>query len=131
MLQVRDLSKDFPGQTVLHKVSFSINPQEKIALVGANGVGKSTLLKIIAGLDIADSGEINKSSDFKIAYLPQELKLNLKQTILDYVKTVTDFTEIEANMKRLEQDLIDDLKITEYNNLQEQYKRKQGHSFRA
>ncbi|KKR07306.1 MAG: ABC superfamily ATP binding cassette transporter [Parcubacteria group bacterium GW2011_GWC2_39_14] len=131
MLQVRDLSKDFPGQTVLHKVSFSINPQEKIALVGANGVGKSTLLKIIAGLDIADSGEINKSSDFKIAYLPQELKLNLKQTILDYVKTVTDFTEIEANMKRLEQDLSDDLKITEYNNLQEQYKRKQGHSFRA
>jgi len=129
MLQIKDLTKDWQGQVVLNNVSLSVNEHDKIALVGPNGVGKSTLLKIMAGLVKADSGEIIKQPALEIAYLPQELKLKAEQTITDYVKSMTGIAKIEEQLETLAVDLTGETKIAAYAEYQEQYERKQGYSF--
>lgn len=74
MLQISALSKSYGEQILFDNVSFAINPGEHIGLVGRNGHGKTTLFKIIAGLEQADSGELHFSKDYQIGYLSQHLK---------------------------------------------------------
>lgn len=74
MLTVSNLSKAFEPKQLLHKVSFTVNPGERLALIGANGCGKSTLVKIIAGELQPDAGKVTFSpSDLRVGYLPQQL----------------------------------------------------------
>lgn len=73
MISLKNITKSFDGQTVLQNVNLSITEYESIALVGKNGSGKSTLLKILADLLKPDKGQIEKSSNLKIAYFPQEI----------------------------------------------------------
>ena len=70
ILSAQHISKKFNDKVVLNDVSLSIEPQEKIALIGVNGTGKSTLLKIIAGVETS-SGEIMKGRECKVHYLSQ------------------------------------------------------------
>src|SRR3954471_14242058 len=58
LLEVRNLSKSFPGVRALRAVSLHVNPGEVLAVIGENGAGKSTLMKILAGVQTADSGEV-------------------------------------------------------------------------
>ncbi|HLS96016.1 MAG TPA: ABC-F family ATP-binding cassette domain-containing protein [Sphingobacterium sp.] len=73
MIDVNNVSVSFGGTTLFSDVSFSINENDKIALMGKNGAGKSTLLKIIAGVGKPTSGHISGPKDAVIAYLPQHL----------------------------------------------------------
>ncbi|MFD1770324.1 ABC-F family ATP-binding cassette domain-containing protein [Sphingobacterium suaedae] len=73
MINVNNISVSFGGTTLFSDVSFSINENDKIALMGKNGAGKSTLLKIIAGVGKPSSGQVTGSKDAVIAYLPQHL----------------------------------------------------------
>ncbi|NLZ52175.1 MAG: ABC-F type ribosomal protection protein [Thermoanaerobacteraceae bacterium] len=86
LVQGKNLYKRFGNRQIFQDVSFNIRRQDKIALIGKNGVGKTTLLKIICGLDEDFSGKLEISPSVKIGYFAQELdNLNSEATILDDV----------------------------------------------
>ena len=69
MIIVNNLSKSFGSQEIFSDISFNINPGEKIGLVGRNGHGKTTLLRMITGEDHPDSGEIVIPKNYRIGYV--------------------------------------------------------------
>ncbi|GAA4842401.1 ABC-F family ATP-binding cassette domain-containing protein [Algivirga pacifica] len=73
MISIDNLGVEFSGSTLFSDVSFAINPTDKIALMGKNGAGKSTMMKIIAGVEKASKGKVTAPKDTVIAYLPQHL----------------------------------------------------------
>jgi ATP-binding cassette subfamily F protein uup len=84
-LQVENISKAF-GENILFKdISFSLHKDEKVALIAKNGTGKTTMLNIITGKDIADEGKISVRKDLKISYLPQNPVFNENNTVLEQV----------------------------------------------
>ena len=86
LLQAQNLSLSFGLRPLLKAVNFSLEKGEKIALLGRNGEGKSSLLKVIAGEIKADEGKIITQQGFKIAYLPQDPPLKEERTALEIIK---------------------------------------------
>jgi ATP-binding cassette subfamily F protein uup len=82
---LQSVQKDFGIKEILKDASFSLNPDDKVGLIGTNGSGKSTLLKMIAGLEPIDSGQILVNSGVKIVYLPQQPDLDENHTVLEQV----------------------------------------------
>ncbi|MDG5490770.1 ABC-F family ATP-binding cassette domain-containing protein [Psychroserpens sp. SPM9] len=83
MISVDNLAVEFSGQTLFSEVSFTINADDKIALMGKNGAGKSTMMKIIAGVQKATRGHVRTPKDAVIAYLPQHLLTEDNTTVFD------------------------------------------------
>lgn len=71
LLTLEGITKSYTDRILLEQVDFSINENEKIGVIGTNGMGKSTLLKIVAGIESCDSGNISMGNQVKICYLPQ------------------------------------------------------------
>lgn len=71
LLTMENITKSYTDRILLDGVGFSINENEKIGVIGINGMGKSTLLKVVAGIEEADSGKISMGNQVKICYLPQ------------------------------------------------------------
>ncbi|MBC7606554.1 MAG: ABC-F family ATP-binding cassette domain-containing protein [Burkholderiales bacterium] len=112
MITVNDISVQFGGTNLFSDVSFSINENDKIALMGKNGAGKSTLLKIIAGQSKPTSGNISAPKDAVIAYLPQHLLTTDGVTVME--ETSKAFREI-FSMKAEIDDINEQLTIrTDY-----------------
>lgn len=85
LLTIEHVSKSFTDRMLLDDISLGINEGDKIGVIGINGTGKSTLLKIIAGLEETDAGTITKGKALKIAYLPQTPVFDPERTILENV----------------------------------------------
>ncbi|WP_416148867.1 ABC-F family ATP-binding cassette domain-containing protein [Salipaludibacillus sp. HK11] len=85
MFRVEELHKTFGEKTLFDHISFSIEKKERIGLIGVNGTGKSTLLKVIAQIDGKESGELIHANDFTIEYLPQDPELEEDLTVLEQV----------------------------------------------
>jgi len=85
VITFKDVSFEYSEKTILDKASFSITDNEKIGVVGINGVGKTTLIKLIIGSEIPLEGEIIKSGGIIINYLKQEQEFDENKTILEYV----------------------------------------------
>jgi len=100
LIDVNNISVSFGGTTLFSDVSFSINENDKIALMGKNGAGKSTLLKIIAGAGKATSGHISGPKDAVIAYLPQHLLTADNVTVFE--ETSKAFSEVYLMRDELE-----------------------------
>ncbi|QXP80191.1 MULTISPECIES: ABC-F family ATP-binding cassette domain-containing protein [Winogradskyella] len=83
MISVDNLAVEFSGHTLFSDVSFTINENDKIALMGKNGAGKSTMMKIIAGVQSATRGNVRFPKDAVIAYLPQHLLTEDDTTVFD------------------------------------------------
>ena len=83
MISVDALAVEFSGHTLFSDVSFTINPNDKIALMGKNGAGKSTMMKIIAGVQKATKGHVRFPKEAIIAYLPQHLLTEDDCTVFD------------------------------------------------
>jgi ATP-binding cassette, subfamily F, member 3 len=81
LLVVADLTKSYGGLPVLAGTSFALEPGEKVGLVGRNGVGKTTVLRLLAGLDTADGGTFSVRSGAVVAYLPQEPDVDPTHTL--------------------------------------------------
>jgi len=84
-LQVENLNKRFGEKLLLENITFSINKDQKVALIAKNGTGKTTLLNIIAERDSADSGLITKRNDITIGYLEQNPQFNTKHTVIEHI----------------------------------------------
>jgi ATP-binding cassette subfamily F protein uup len=82
---LQSVKKDFGIKEILKDASFSLDPTDKVGLIGTNGSGKSTLLKMIAGIEPIDGGQIIVNPGEKIVYLPQQPELDENHTVLEQV----------------------------------------------
>ena len=85
ILNIEHVSKIFGEKKIFDDVSYGIHEGDKIGIIGINGTGKTTLLKIIAGLEETDEGEVIKQNGLRITYLPQNPDFPEGATVLDYV----------------------------------------------
>ena len=90
LLSVQKIEKRFGGEQVFSDISFTLDEGHKVALVGRNGVGKSTLMKIIMGIEEPDSGEVKITNNRSVAYLPQEVPAKEGQTGVEYIQDGTN-----------------------------------------
>jgi len=81
LLSANDLALAYGYQRLLESVTLTVAPGEKVGLVGRNGSGKTSLLKILAGQQAADSGEVSRGRELRIGYLPQDFELNGEKTV--------------------------------------------------
>ena len=102
ILACHNLSKSFGDQVIVNEGSFHIEDREKAALVGANGAGKSTILKMIMGELSADAGNIVLTRDKTIGYLAQHQTMMSGNTIYEEVKTAkAEIIEIEKQIRTI------------------------------
>lgn len=85
LLNAEKISKGYSDRQLLDGCSLAVGEGDKIGLIGINGTGKSTLLKVMAGVDFADSGTVTRSSGVRVAYLPQNPEFAPETTILQQV----------------------------------------------
>ena len=106
MISVDAIAVEFSGDTLFSDISFVINENDKIALMGKNGAGKSTMMKIIAGQQKASRGHVRFPKDAIIAYLPQHLLTDDSCTVFEEAsKAFKDIFEMRDEMARLNKEL--------------------------
>jgi ATP-binding cassette subfamily F protein 3 len=99
MLTVHHLNKSFDHQILFDKITFSLNPAERCGLIGPNGCGKTTLLRILAGEETATSGHVRRDPHLRIGYLPQGFELDPSNTLGTVVgKAVGDARALEEEL---------------------------------
>lgn len=138
ILSCNHISKSYGVETILDDCSFFINDNEKAAIVGNNGAGKSTIMKIIMGELSADKGTITLGKDKTIGYLAQYQDLSSHNSIYDEVKTVKqDLIDMEARLVEYENQMShvkgDELsKLMEtYTNLEHRFQLQNGYSYKS
>ncbi len=106
MLNLTNISVSFGGRDLYKNISFQINNKDKIGIVGKNGAGKSTLLKLITGDQQPTSGSIQKQNMLTVGYLPQELKVNSSNSILEEVLTANqEVFDLNNRLDQINSDL--------------------------
>ncbi len=100
-ISVNSLKVEFSAKCLFDNISYIINPKDKIALVGKNGAGKSTMLKIIAGLQKPTSGSVSLPNDTTIGYLPQHINVSDTSTVIDEVRSA--FGHVDKMRARLDE----------------------------
>ena len=106
MISVDAIAVEFSGQTLFSDVTFAINPQDKIALMGKNGAGKSTMMKIIAGVQKPTKGFVRAPKDAVIAYLPQHLLTEDTCTVFEEAsKAFHEIQSMQTELDRLNKEL--------------------------
>ena len=103
LLNAENLSKGYSDRQLLDGCSLAINEGDKIGLIGVNGTGKSTLLKIIAGLDFPDSGTVTRAGGVRVAYLPQNPVFSENATVLEQVMKGVAISEDLAEEAKVRQ----------------------------
>ncbi|MBW4900305.1 ABC-F family ATP-binding cassette domain-containing protein [Prevotella melaninogenica] len=106
MISIDGLTVEFGVKPLFKDVSFVINERDRIALVGKNGAGKSTMLKILCGMQKPTSGVVSVPNDTTIGYLPQVMKLSDDTTVKEETrKAFADKKKIEERLKKMEQEM--------------------------
>lgn len=103
LLNAENLSKGYSDRQLLDGCSLAVNEGDKIGLIGVNGTGKSTLLKIIAGLDFPDSGTVTRAGGVRVAYLPQNPVFSENATVLEQVMKGVAISEELAEEAKVRQ----------------------------
>lgn len=101
MVGINELTINFGERYLFNKISFIINKSDRIGLVGKNGAGKSSLLKIIAGESESDGGNISMPSGFRVGYLPQDMDFACGKTVMEEAKSV--FKEVNEVNEKIDQ----------------------------
>ena len=120
MVSVDNLKVEFGVTPLFDEVSYVINKRDRIALVGKNGAGKSTMLKILAGLQAPTSGVVAMPKEITVGYLPQVMILSDTRTVMQEAESAFEHLfEIQKNLERMNQQLADrtDYESDEYHQL--------------
>ena len=130
MIKCKNISKSYNGKDILNNISFSINEKEKIGIIGHNGVGKTTLLRIISGEEEPDTGEVLREENILIGYFKQEFTIHEENyDIESFIKKYIGIDVLEARLHDLENEMGDNQnKIDEYCNIQNEYIRLDGYN---
>ena len=126
MFSVENLKVEFGARPLFHDVSYVVGDKDRIALVGKNGAGKSTMLKIIAGLQQPTSGTVSIPKEMTIGYLPQVMKLADTRTVRQEAETAfEDLHNLQAEVERLNNLLVErtDYESEEYHALIDRFTR--------
>jgi len=142
LITAHDLSKSYGALDVFSNVSFAVPHKARIALVGPNGIGKTTLLRIIVGLDVSDEGQLSKARNLNIGYLSQEASYSksrrneLQLTLWE--SCLLAFEELQASeekIKELENLMADPLQVEKalarYGPLQQTFEHAGGYTYPA
>lgn len=129
-----NISKSFGPVDLFSGVSFAIPKGSRLALVGPNGCGKTTLLRILVGLDEPSSGKISRAKAARIGYLPQEAEFEMKGMVwdacfsvfIDLIARQTELEKLEAEMANRE---TRDQALARYGPLQHEFERRGGYTF--
>lgn len=135
LFRLSEIYKSYGGNEILRGVSFQVNPNEKIGLVGRNGAGKTTVFRLITGEESPDAGDVFKLNNLKIGLLEQHVDFTENETVhtaaLSAFKRLHD---IEAEMRRLEEQMAEnssDEILEKYAELQLEFEREEGFSYTA
>jgi ATP-binding cassette subfamily F protein 3 len=144
VLQANNLAKSYGVENIFTNVSFTITNKDRVGLVGPNGVGKSTLLKCLVGVEEPDEGTIFKAKDVKIGYLPQSIRLEaeINRPLIDYVMDeFEDLLLLRQEIMALQQQMSEpevynnpqslDRVMGLYSSLMEKYEREGGYSIES
>jgi ATP-binding cassette subfamily F protein 3 len=134
IVQFNKVSKSFGSENVLRDVSFQINPSEKIGLIGANGAGKTTILKLIVGVYEPEAGSITRKSGLRTGTLDQIAELESESSVLEEALRSSDHLRaLEREMRELEHSIASgDRHILErYSYVQHEFELKGGYSYLA
>ncbi len=102
MISINNLTVAYGGFTLLNEINFHISENDKIGLVGKNGAGKSTILKLVCGLQNPTSGKVAVPSGVKIGYLPQIMEHHRGRSVIDEAMTAfADMFALEAELERI------------------------------
>lgn len=108
MISVEGLKVEFGIKPLFHDVSFVVNERDRIALVGKNGAGKSTMLKILCGIQTPTDGVVAIPNDTTVGYLPQVMKLSDDTTVKEETrKAFSGNTAMEDKLKKMQQEMAD------------------------
>lgn len=108
MISVDNLKVEFGVTPLFEDVSYVINKRDRIALVGKNGAGKSTMLKILAGMQTPTSGTVSVPKDVTIGYLPQVMVLSDTRTVMEEAEMAFEHIfELQADIERMNRELAD------------------------
>ena len=124
MLSIEGLKVEFGVKPLFHGVSFVVNDRDRIALVGKNGAGKSTMLKILCGLQRPTAGVVAVPNDTTIGYLPQVMKLSDDTTVRDETrKAFADATKMKEELECMQQEMAErtDYESESYTELVERF----------
>lgn len=106
MISIQNLGVEFSAKSLFKNINYVINPKDKIALVGKNGAGKSTMLKIICGLQKPTSGSVAVPQGVTVGYLPQQMQTSDSTTVVEEVrKAFSKSDEMRAMLDKLNEEL--------------------------
>ncbi len=106
MISINNLTVAYGGFTLLNEINFHISESDKIGLVGKNGAGKSTILKLICGLQSPTNGKVAVPNDVKIGYLPQIMEHHRGRSVIDEAMTAfSDMFAQEAELEKITMEL--------------------------
>ena len=120
MISIEQLKVEFNATPLFEDVSYVINKKDRIALVGKNGAGKSTMLKILAGLQLPTSGTVSIPRETTIGYLPQVMKLADNRTVMEEAELAFEhISELQADIAEMNQEMAEriDYDSEDYHNL--------------
>jgi ATP-binding cassette subfamily F protein 3 len=126
VFSVENLKVEFGARPLFHDVSYVVGDKDRIALVGKNGAGKSTMLKIIAGLQQPTSGTVSIPKEMTIGYLPQVMKLSDTRTVRQEAETAfEDIHKLKEEVERLNNQMVErtDYESEEYHALIDRFTR--------
>ncbi len=134
LISALNLAKSFEPTLIFSGISFSIPKDARIAIVGPNGIGKTTLLRILVGLEEPSRGSVQRARNTRLGYLPQEAGLSGTHTLWEEcLKAVADLRSLEAELARLEAAMSDPAQsedaLERYGPLQHEFERRGGYTY--
>ncbi len=134
LITASNLSKSFGPVDLFSGVSFGVAKGSRLAIIGPNGIGKTTLLRILVGLEEASGGTISRARSMRVGYLPQEAEFDISGTVWDACMEVfSDLQSRQEELHRLEAQMSDPAQVEgvmeRYGKLQQEFERRGGYTY--